>query len=409
MVLKLGLQSAVLLRHPEQVRHVLVTRRDIYRKCDRMENMKPLLGDGLLTSEGEGWKERRALLQPMFMRHRVLGLVPPVVSVMREAYERLDRAAERGDPVDLADEMSRIALRVIVRTMFGTEIGPAEETVGACIKHLQEHANDMMWSITGIGPKLPTPRNRRFHHSLRVLNAIADEFIRRRSETGGGKVGAHGTDLLGLLLDASIAEEGVVLSNRQVRDEVLTIFSAGHETTGCALSWYWYLTADDQVNDERLAEEARASIDKDTIDLDALTWTEMCLNESMRLMPSIFWFGRQADEPDEIDGMRIKRNETVIICPYTLHRHPDYWPNPDKFDPMRFAPDQPRDRFAFIPFGAGPHVCVGASFAMVEMKIVLAMLRARYRIDLVGSPPKPVPLITLRPEVGSLMARLSHR
>ena len=407
--LKLGLQSAILLRHPNHVKYVLVDQRENFRKCDRVEALKPLLGNGLLTSEGEGWARRRKLLQPVFSRSRVLGLTPEIDNVVRECFERFDDIAASGDTVDFADEMSRIALRVIVRTMFGASIGPAEDTVGTCIKHLQEHANDMMWSLTGIGPKLPTARNRRFNHSLQVLNRIADQFIETRREQGGGQIGAHGSDLLGLLLDASMSDDGPQLSDRQIRDEVLTIFAAGHETTGCALAWYWHLTSRDQAIDAPLADEARDAVTDDGVDLEALEWTEMCLNESMRLLPSIWWFGRQANQPDDIGGMTIKRDETVIICPYTLHRHPDFWPDADTFDPYRFAAGQKRDRFAFLPFGAGPHVCVGTAFAMVEMKIITAMLRSRYKVEMVGPPPELVPLITLRPEVGSLKARLSIR
>jgi len=407
--LKLGLQSAILLRHPNHVKHVLVDRRENFRKCDRIEALKPLLGNGLLTSEGEGWAHRRRLLQPVFSRTRVLGLTPEIISVVRGSFERFDDIAATGDTVDFADEMSRLALRVIVRTMFGSSIGPAEDMVGTCIKHLQEHANDMMWSLTGIGPKLPTPRNRRFNHSLRVLNRIADQFIETRRKQGAGQIGAHGNDLLGLLLDASMSDDGPALSDRQIRDEVLTIFAAGHETTGCALSWFWHLTSRDNAIDAPLADEASDAIIGNDLDLDALEWTEMCLNESMRLMPSIWWFGRQANEPDEIGGMTIKRDETIIICPYTLHRHPDYWPDAEVFDPYRFAPGSKRDRFSFLPFGAGPHVCVGTAFAMMEMKVITAMLRARYKVEMVGPPPGIVPLITLRPEVGSLMARLDRK
>lgn len=400
---RFGATRALLLAHPDHIRHVLHDNQRNYDKQNIDYTMlRRLLGNGLLTSDGEFWRRQRRLIAPMFHRQRVAGFCNLMVDSTLEMLEQWDAMALSGAPFDVAAEMTHLTLTIVAKALFSADVSDDAEAIGAALTEVNRQLGefsvfDMVWMI-------PTARKRRFRAAVRALDQVVGKIIdeRRRS--------AHrNEDLLSMLLDAVDEETNKGMTPRQVRDEVLTLLLAGHETTANSLAWTWYLLSQNPEAEQKLHHEVAGVLGRRApggLDLPQLPYTRMVVEESMRLYPPAWAISRNAIGDDEIGGYRVRRKTNLIICSFVTHRHPAFWEEPERFNPERFSPERSEGRpnFAYLPFGGGPRICIGNGFAMTEAQLVVATIAQRYRLRLApGHPVELHPLITLRPRHGMRM------
>ena len=394
-------QRYIIVNAPRGIQHVLLDNAENYVKSRVARRLvEPGIGRGLLTSEGETWRRQRRIMAPAFDHRSLVGYAPVMTDAAASLLARWDRLSD-GAPLDIAQEMMRLTLRIIARTMFSTDaddVGPiVEEAVG----RYQREVRPGLLDLLNLPDWVPRPATRPWSHIFDELDLVIDRLIRRDADAP-----AEHKDLLARLLEARDAETGRPMESGEVRDQVVTIFMAGHETTSQALTWTWYLLSQHPAQEAKFHAELEHVLGGRTPrfeDLAELRYTRMVLEESMRLYPPAHTMSREALGDDVIEGHRVAKGSVVSIVPWLIHRHRLLWERPDAFDPERFAPERvsERPRFAYIPFGGGPRICIGASFAMTEALIILAMLGQRYRLRLApGTEVEPVGLITLRPRHG---------
>lgn len=407
----LGTRPEIVVLHPDHIQHVLVGNARNYPKSDLVNKLRTFLGNGLVTSEGDFWLRQRRMMQPHFHMKAIAGFAATMGRAAEDmAAEWAPRAAE-GAEVEVTHEMMRLTLRIIGLTMLGADIEGRTARVGAAVEVLLRESAKKMLTVVDAPLWVPTPTNRRFLEARRTVDEAVQAVVAERRAAGPR---GEGGDLLDMLLAAVDEDTGEGMTDRQLRDEVVTIFLAGHETTALALTWTWYLLSKHPHVERKLHAELDAALGGRTptlADLVALPYTQMVLEEAMRLYPPVFYLGRQAIADDVIGGFRVPAGTMVGLNMFVTHRHPDFWENPEGFDPERFAPERAagRHKYAYLPFGGGARVCIGSNVAMMEAKIVLATLAQRYRLAL--RPEHPVtydPIITLRPKHGMLM-RLTPR
>jgi cytochrome P450 len=399
-----GIWYSYLISNPEHIKHILQDNNQNYLKGLSYEVLRPVLGLGLLTNEGDSWLSQRRLAQPAFHRQRLVQVCDVMVDSAARMLRRWDARPDPDAPVEVLSEMTRLTLEVVSRTLLGSESGVEAEQVSRAVRELQAHVNYRSTHLFSLPEKYPTPRNRRFHRWLRVLDAIVYRIIEEHRAGRGDS-----DDLLSMLLKARDEDSGEGMSDRQLRDEVMTIFLAGHETTANALTWTWYLLSQHRDVETQLQGELDRVLDgrmPSYADLRNLPYARMVLDESLRLYAPAWAVGRYAIRDDEVGGFRIPAKAQIVISQYVTHRHPEFWERPDEFDPERFAPERMagRPRFAYFPFGGGPRMCIGADFALMEAQLVLAAVAQRYRLKLApGHRVEPDALVTLRPKYGMSM------
>jgi len=397
-----------LLTHPEAVEHVLQKRHKNYRKPDFFNKTVGLLtGKGILTSEGNFWLRQRRLMQPAFHRQHLAKLVPLMVDAA-ESFVREQRAREPGKPVDILPQMMKLGLRIAGTTLFSTDITGEVDAIGKAYRTGFEYVSRRMNSPPLIPAWLPTPRNYAFARAKGLLDRVVLDLIAVRRLDRTPK-----DDLLSLLLAAQDEETGVGMTDEQLKDEALTLLTAGHETAGAALSWTWYLLGQNAKVQEDVYDEVKGRLQgrSPTLqDLGELPLTRAVFEESLRLYPPAWGQPREALEDDEINGFPIPAKGTVTLNQWVTHRHPDFWADPEDFRPERFLPGHPeRPKFAYFPFGGGPRVCIGNTFAMLEGPLVLATIIQNFRVELLPDClVVPDPTFTLRPKYG-VQVRLSAR
>jgi len=399
VTLRLGPRRVVLINRPEWIHRILHETEGRYGKAAFYDKLVPVLGYGLVTSEGAFWRRQRRLVQPAFQRARLAELCTGVAEVIEARVRAWGALAGRGAALEVSRESTALTLEIALRAFFGAGIGDEEfRALRGAVAQLQAALNRRLWSLTDLGTRLPTPANRRFRASCAVLDDIVYRLI-RAGRAGGASRGV----LLGLLLEARDEESGAGMEDRELRDEVLTLLLAGHETSANVLAWAWYRLARHPDWARRVALEARAVLGSrapEFDDLPRLTTARMVLEETMRLYPPAWFLARTAREDDSLDGLRLRAGTTVLISPYVTHRHPRYWESPEEFRPERFAPEavRARPRYAYFPFGGGPRRCVGEAFAMMEMQLALALSARRLRMATApGVRPVPRAYVTLRP------------
>ena len=397
---RLGPYRVYLLSRPDYISHVLQKNPRNYLK-DGYEHIE-IVGNGLLASEGDFWRRQRRLAQPAFHRE----CLAEMAKTMTDATEKmLGRSGARStdDPLDLDAEMSRLTLEIVGRTLFSAEVGDEAGKVGSALATVLNLGFQRTGRFVPVPLGVPTPKNRRYRNAVRHLNGVVGALISGRRAGGGGE-----DDLLAMLLEARDADTGEGMGERQLRDEVMTILTAGYETTARALAWTWYLLDANPHVRERLERELDGLNGRVPTfgDLDRLTYTKMVLQESMRLFPPVWGLSRLVAQEDEIGGYRISKGSRVVVSQYVTHRHPDFWDNPETFDPERFTPERSagRPRYAYFPFSGGPRQCIGNNFAMMEAVLVIATIARRYRLTLApGHPVEPEPSFTLRSRHGMRM------
>jgi cytochrome P450 len=403
VAMPLGLQPAVQITHPDFIRRVLIENSANYGRSPMTDRLKFMLGDGLVTADGEQWARQRRMMQPIFQRDKLDGLIPVMAAAAEDMLARWNSVAQSGTPVDIGEQMGHLALDVITRALFGTSAGALAEEVTRSIPVLQEHTAYLFWTLNPLAGKLPTPNHRRFVAVLAALDAIVYRFIRERAAAGAGSA-----DMLDALLTARDPETGGAMGEKALRDEVITLFLAGHETTANALTWTWYLLDRNPEARERLEGEAAALASNPAAaeDLNRLPYARRVAQEAMRIYPPVWMFNRLALGTDVLGGYSIPPGTTVFIPPWVLHRHPLWWQHPDRFDPDRFtsARSAGRPRYVYLPFGAGPRTCIGSHLALMEMQVVLALVTSRYRLRLTSDHPVSAQaLITTRPRTPIMM------
>jgi len=403
---RFGPRRGLLLYHPDAIEEVLVTRNRDFIKSPGVRLLSRLLGKGLLLSEGTTWLRQRRLMQPAFHRQRVAvyGEVMTSLTVRRLADWR------DGDVLDAHAEMMALTQAIVAKTLFDADVSDESYAIAEASNVLGEDFGKRLGSLLQLLPDwVPTPANLRRGRAIRRLDEVVYRMIaarRLRREDRG--------DLLTMLLNAQDADDGSRMTARQVRDEVMTLFLAGHETTAMALSWTWYLLSRHPEVDARLADELRSVLGgrlPSVADLPKLTYTEMIVNESMRLYPPAYGIAREAVNPSEVAGYPIAPGLIVIMPTWVVQRDGRWFDEPEVFRPERWADGLASrlPRFAYFPFGGGPRQCIGNAFALMEAALILAAIAQRFRLTLEpGQRVTPTPYVTLRPEPG-LRMRLARR
>ncbi|WP_437985432.1 cytochrome P450 [Sorangium sp. So ce117] len=406
----LGLARIVALNHPRHAQHVLRDNARNYRKGGAIwESIRALIGNGLPTSEGDLWLRQRRMIQPEFHRDRLAAMCDLMVQAIDDGMAGFGVAAAAGRPVNAERELPHITMKVILNTMFGSGITKEEaDAVGGSMKYAIDY---MIFgaALRALPSWMPAPGRRRFERSVKTIDENVFRFIAQRRAQPG-----RGGDLLSILLATVDAETGEQMSNQQLRDEAVSMFLAGYETTSVTLAWALHFLVENPDLLEAVAAEVDAALGDRRpafADVPRLPLALAVVQEALRIYPPAYWIPRTAVEDDEIDGFHIPAGTLVGIMSYVLHRHPDHWEAPMRFDPGRFTPERARARhpLAFIPFGIGQRQCIGKEFALMEGQLILARLLQRYRVSAVPGRTTRLHVATTLRTSGGVWLRLEPR
>ena len=388
------------LNHPDYIETVLVTQQQNFLKDRVIQNSRWFLGQGLLTNEGSSWLRQRRLSQPAFHRDRMALYAKTITDFSEDAA----LTWQDGELRDVHQDMMELTLRIVAKVLFGVEVGEQTQRVSHALNLLMKHSSGVRMILPPIIRLAPLPTLIRMRRAIGRLDETVYAIIRQRRASGKDT-----GDLLSMLI-AARDEDGTQMSDRQLRDEVMTFLLAGYETTALALSWMWYMLSENPEQEERLHQELSYTLNGGVPgfgDLSRLRFAEAVVKETMRLYPPAWSVAREAARDVEIAGYRIPAGSNVVLSQWIMHRDSRYFADPHKFDPSRWlnGSTQRLPRYAYFPFGGGPRLCIGASFATLEAILVLSTLAQKFRFRLVpGHPVEPVPSITLRPKFGIRMS-----
>ena len=393
-----------LVNHPEFVRHVLQDNHRNYSKSPAVDRIKPLFGSGLTTSDGELWRRQRKLISPLFQPHRTISLTPLIKTAVADRLRHWSDVARKNGRINVLQEMLNLTRNIIVQALFG----PAESTdrVVEVLQAVVDHVSRDIWSVLLVAVHMPTPARLRFRRARRDLDAFIQEQIARRRLRGPAE------DLLSELSELRDERTGLPMSDTQLRDEVVTLFIAGYTTTATALTWIWILLSRHPDVENKLHAEVAGVEDAEfcsAVESGALRYTRRVIEESMRLYPPTWITARIAIDEDQLGDCRIPEKSILLLSPYAMHRHLDFWDNPECFDPDRFLPERSaaRPRYAYFPFGGGPRTCIGMGLAMQEMLWTVAMAARYFRLlPIDRREPCPHAGLTLTPVAGTEFAPL---
>jgi enediyne biosynthesis protein E7 len=360
------------INHPDDVKRVLVGNHRNYTKGIGIDRVKILLGNGIMTSEGELWRRQRYMMQPLFHRRIVTEFARLIDEANDGFLERWAGRYSRGELVNLTDDMSELTLAIVLRSIFGRDLARLSEQLGG--------------NPFEVVTREPA-RNLQFAYRFRSLAKLVGELVERRRREPEEHL-----DYIAMLMSARDKDTGEPMSDRQLIDEALTLVVAGHETTASGLNWAWYLLSQHPQADARLHAEvcaAPALVAPSLAQMEALTYTQQVVNEALRLYPPGWLLSRRTISADVLGGHPIPAGADVLLSPYLLHRHPRFWKDPDAFRPERFAPEHEaeRPRFAYMPFAAGPRHCIGETFALYEMLVHLYKVARHYRLTYASEEP----------------------
>jgi len=384
---------------PDALKHILKDNLDNYPKSDITKNLlRPAIGDSLFIAEGAHWRWQRRAAAPVFSHRNIAGLAPIMSAAAEAVCSRLEGV---NGQTDMFDEMVQATFEVISNVTFSGSGTMDSDAVHKSINaFIDQSARVSLFDVIGVPTWIPRLSRLRGGNPVADMKAVADRAIERRRAAGAKPV----PDLLDLLLDGMDPETKKQMNAAELRDNLLTFIVAGHETTALTLAWALYLCAFDQGVQDQLRAEAQSVLQGRVAgpdDIGKLSFTEQVIKETLRLYPPAAFMSRTAQGPDELCGREVRRKDTVMLPIYALHRNALLWDDPDSFKPERFGPDARYERFAYLPFGDGPRVCIGAHFAMVEAQIILATLISRYRFERIKDvDPKPQLVLTLRPAGG---------
>ncbi|WP_428666771.1 cytochrome P450 [Runella sp.] len=389
---------------PEDTKHVLQENNRNYHKSEAYKVLAIFLGNGLLTSEGDFWRRQRKLAQPAFYKQRLALMVEMMNEEVMNLLKRWEQHT-KNEALDMSEEMLNLTLRIVTKALFSTDVKHRLGGISESLNEIMHFADNTLKSFIRFPLHIPTPRNQRFKRAVEKVEAVIYSIIEGRREELKQDENVRYDDLLDMLIHAKDEETGETMNNQQLRDEVTTIFMAGHETTANALSWALYLLSKNTDVAQKLREEINTVLGEDGMptfeNVRELRYTLQVVQEVMRLYPPAWIMGRKALGEDQLSGHPIEANTYLILPIYLLHRNPAYWQRPNEFYPDHFLPENTKNRptYAYIPFGGGPRMCVGNNFALMEMQIVLALLIRKMDFLLVEkNETKPDPLVTLRPK-----------
>lgn len=394
-----GAEQVYLVSDPDAIARVFQHDNALYTKGKYHRLMRSAIGDGLLVATGERWQTQRRRLQPVFAKNRVATWFDIVTDCTQTLLDGWERSAGDGRPVDIAAAMMELVQTMIVKMLFGRGVDyRVSEAIVDAVEVVNDHLLHQVLRETvpgGVLNRLPLPSNRRYRRAVAALRGAIEQLIAAPATRHAGPADD----------DAVIrALRRERMDDTLLRDELITLFLAGHETTACVLAWaFYYLTEHPAVAERVAAEVASVSpgAPPDVSQLPALPLTRQVVDEAMRLMPPVYGTGRTVTRDHELGGYHARAGTLVIVSQYVMHRHPAHWDAPNAFDPGRWAGGCPRHRYAYFPFGGGPRTCVGLHLAMLEMLTVVAMVLQRFRLTAApGRRVKPRPMITLRPTPG---------
>ncbi len=377
--LPVGHKALYFFNHPDYVKHILADNSANYEKGIGLVHARRALGDGLLTSEGELWRKQRKVIQPAFQSKRIAAQVDMIAEEVAKLVKRLRAHAHNG-PVDVITELTGLTLGVLGRSLLDADLSTFD-SIGASFAAVQDQAMFELATLSTVPMWIPLARQLRFRRAREDLQRIVDELVARRHDDLGER-----DDVLSRLIVSAGAEADPRVGQQRLRDELVTLLLAGHETTASTLGWTLYLIDRHPAVRERLHAEATEVLGTELpsyADLHRLRYTTMVVQEAMRLYPAVWLIPRKAKLPDQIGPYLVPSGADVVVSPYTLHRHPGFWSEPERFDPQRFDPTAmvERPRYVYIPFGAGPRVCVGSNLGMMEAVLAVAMLARELRLE----------------------------
>ena len=396
--MKVGFVYYVIISNPDYIEHIFMNR-DIYIKGRDNKNLKFLLGNGLLTNEGEFWMKQRRLMQPLFHKQRLQGFVQKILESTNVMMA--DWTQRSGTVADLHSEMTKLTLEVVSQTLMSTDVRGDFQKLSDAIEYVMKGMIERTSSFLRMPYWLPLPKQIAMRKNRKLLNDTVAKIIADRHASK-----QHFDDLLSMLLEVEDADTKERMSDEQIRDEVITIFLAGHETTANALSFTFYLLSKHPDAKQRIAAEVQQVFGSNEINyegLNKLEFTTMVIKESMRLFPPAWAITREVAKDDVIDGYHLKKGDSVVMSPYVIQRLEKYWDEPKAFMPERFAPDKLKGihRYAYFPFGGGARLCIGNNFAMMEMQIILAVACSKFNFSLPENFNLELEaLVTLRPKNG---------
>jgi len=402
--LRFGWRRVYLISNPDLIEQVLVTQARNFRKHFALRLNPLVFGNGLLTSEGDFWLRQRRLIQPAFHRGSINAYTPAMVA----SAQNLMRTWRPGESYDVMKEMEKVTLAIAAKTLFDEDAGADAQDVSRALQTLQEEFAARFGSVMILPWWIPTRQATRVRRAVRRLNEIIYRFMEHRKSGGD-----HKNDLLSLLLRARDEDDGRGMDDKQIRDEAMTLFLAGHETTALGLSWTWYLLARHPHVEQRLLAELNEVLGgraPTAADVPALPYTEQVLLESMRIFPPIYAIGREALVDCEIGGYRVPRGLTIIMPQWVVQRDERFFDKPDEFRPERWTEDFKHQlpKFAYFPFGGGPRICIGNTFALIEMTLVLATIAQQFSFrTLPGQQVTPLASFTL--QTGGMSLRIEKR
>jgi len=394
-----GIFDICLVNHPDYARRVLSQSYEQYSK-DVIDYrvLKQIMGNGLVTSDGPHWARQRKLMQPMFAHRVVSGFDAAINRLCANLLEEWDTAAT--DPVWIDRDMGRLTFQIVGATLFGSDIDEYSDEMAQIIDVVNVQTQDFNALMT-LFPWIPTPYNRRWVKARNRLDEIVYAMIARRRREG-----ARDNDILDRLIAARDEDTGEAMDETQMRDEVVTLMLAGHETSATALAWTLYLLATHPDVEARLAAELDSALHGSAAgsgDLNAVPYLKQVVQESMRLYPPVWGIARRSHVDERFGDYDVPAGSYIAVVPYAMHRHPDFWPDPERFDPDRFQSgrNESRHSYSYLPFAAGPRACIGLGMAMLEIQLVLAQIVQRYRLQVVpGHPVEMLPKVTLRHRYG---------
>ena len=408
---RFGLGVAAVTTDPEVIQHILLKNAQNYRKTlmTRLLLEPPLGKETVFTSEGELWRQQRKLAAPAFRLNTIKGFAPLMIEEAQNLLDRWDQIPSDQRQIDVQSDMSMVTLKIITRAMFSKQSDDRDAAAIADAVRTMTQFRLQFIDFLGVPKWVPRISRLRSYSAKRVLNRAARSIIAERTKSGESK-----PDLLGMLLSSVDPENGQKMSDRQLEAEVRSYYAAGYETTATALTWVFYALHKFPAVEAKLHQELDAVLGGRTptySDLENLPYTLRVIQETMRLFTVVPSIGREAISDDEVQGVRIPKNGVIVINIWLTHRHPDLWEEPENFKPERFSPEISigRHRFAYLPFGGGPRICIGASFSLLEAHLLLAMIAQKWRLRAKeGYKPHPIGQIVLHPK-GGLPMTLERR
>lgn len=400
-----GLWTSYLFIHPREVEYVLQTNSKNFRKGRNFDVVRHSTGNGIFTSEGDFWLRQRRLMQPIFHHRKISIFAKIITDTTAEMLERWQLFAERKQSFDIVSEFMRLTLSIIGKALLNRDLGGEASAVRDSFEVVREYTMRRLILPVTIPKNFPLPLNLRLQKALRKFDNLVYELINKRRRNP-----EKYQDLLTMLMETEDADTGEKMSDLQLRDEVSTLIGAGHETTTQALGWTFYLLGNYREGEKKLRTEIEKTLGGRVPtfdDLSNLEYASMCFKEAMRIYPPVWMLNRTAVKEDEIGGFYVPAKTDILLLPYLTHRHPEFWEDAEKFMPERFSAEnsENRPKFAYFPFGGGPRICLGNSFAMMEAQLIIAMILQKFKVKLVSEYKVEAEVsLTLRPKRGIMVS-----